>query len=81
MGKRRVRLEYSPSMLEPVCPGVVSPDRALCSPTLSHFLIVNKTSLSLSLAPHVLIALLRSLLCTDKCACAHSHLTCAHSCI
>jgi hypothetical protein len=37
-------------MLEPVRPGAVSPDRALCLPTFSHFLIVNKTSLSLSLS-------------------------------
>ena len=50
MAKRRVGVEYSPSMLEPVRPGAVSPDRALCLPTFSHFLIVNKTSLSLSLS-------------------------------
>jgi hypothetical protein len=48
MAKRRVGVEYSPSMLEPVRPGAVSPDRALCLPTFSHFLIVNKTS---SLSP------------------------------
>jgi hypothetical protein len=42
--------EYSPSMLEPVRPGAVPPDRAVCLPTLSHFVIVNKTSLSLSLS-------------------------------
>ena len=36
-------------MLEPVRPEAVFPDRALCLPTFSHFLIVNKTSLSLSL--------------------------------
>ena len=29
--------------------GAVSPDRALCLPTFSHFVLVNKTSLSLSL--------------------------------
>ena len=29
----------------------VSPDRALCLPTFSHFVIVNKTSLYLSLSP------------------------------
>ena len=46
MAKRRVGLEYSPSMLEPVRPGAVSPDRELCLPTFSHFVIVNKTSLS-----------------------------------
>jgi hypothetical protein len=51
MAKRRVGVEYSPSMLEPVRPGAVSPDRALCSPTFSHFVIVNKTSLFLSLPP------------------------------
>ena len=50
MAKRRVGVEYSPSMLEPVSPGAVSPDRALCLPTLSHCVIVNKTFLSLSLA-------------------------------
>jgi hypothetical protein len=33
-------------MLEPVRPEAVLPDRALCLPTFSHFLIVNKTSLS-----------------------------------
>ena len=49
MAKRRVGVKYSPSMLEPVRPGAVSPDRALCLPTFSHLLIVNKTSLSLSL--------------------------------
>jgi hypothetical protein len=32
-------------------PEAVSPDRALYSPTFSHLLIVNKTSLSLSLSP------------------------------
>ena len=37
-------------MLEPVHAEAVSPDRALCLPTFRHFLIVNKTSLSLSLA-------------------------------
>jgi hypothetical protein len=36
MAKRRVGVEYSPSMLEPVRPGAVSPDRALCLPTFSH---------------------------------------------
>ena len=51
MAKRRVGVEYSPSMLEPVCPGAVLPDRALCIPTFSHFLIVNKTSLSPPLSP------------------------------
>jgi hypothetical protein len=48
MAKRRVGVEYSPSMLEPVRPGAVSPDRALCLPTFIHFVIVNKTSLSFS---------------------------------
>jgi hypothetical protein len=41
-------------MLEPQRPGAASPDRALCLPTFSHFVIFNKTSLphthSLSLA-------------------------------
>jgi hypothetical protein len=50
MAKRRVGVEYSPSILEPMRPGAVSPDRALCLPTFSHFFIVNKTSLSLSLS-------------------------------
>jgi hypothetical protein len=50
MAKRRVGVEYSPSMLEPVRLGAASRDRALCLPTFSHFLIVNKTSLSLSLS-------------------------------
>ena len=50
MAKRRVGVEYSPSMLEPVRPGAVSPDRALYLPTFSHFVIVKKTSLSLSLS-------------------------------
>jgi len=49
MANRRVGVEYSPSTLEPVRPGAVSPDRALCLPTFSHFVIVNKTSLSLFL--------------------------------
>ena len=36
--------------LEPLCTGAVSPaDRALCLPTFSHLLIVNKSSRSLSL--------------------------------
>ena len=53
MAKRRVGVEYSPSMLVPVRLGAVSPDRALCLPTFIHFLIVSKTSLfflSLSLS-------------------------------
>ena len=33
-------------MLEPVRPEAVLPDRELYLPTFSHFLIVNKTSLS-----------------------------------
>jgi hypothetical protein len=49
MAKRRVGVEYSPSMLESVRPGAESPDRALYLPTFSHFLVVNKTSLSPSL--------------------------------
>jgi hypothetical protein len=51
MAKRRVGVEYSPSMREPVRPGAVSPDRALCLPTFCHFLIVNTTSLSLTHSP------------------------------
>ena len=43
MAKRRVGVEYSPSMLEPVRPGAVSPDRALYLPTFSHSVVVNKT--------------------------------------
>ena len=50
MAKWRVGVEYSPPMLEPVRPGAVSPDRALYLSTFSHFLIVNKPSLSLSLS-------------------------------
>ena len=49
MAKRRVGVEYSPSMLEPVRPGAVSLDRALCLAAFSHFVVVNKTSLSLLL--------------------------------
>jgi hypothetical protein len=45
MAKRRVGVEYSPSMLEPVRPGAASLDRALCLPaslpTFSRFVIVN----------------------------------------
>jgi hypothetical protein len=38
-------------MLEPERPEAVLPDRALCLPTFSHFLIVNKLlSLALALA-------------------------------
>jgi hypothetical protein len=37
-------------MLEPMRPEAVLPDRALCLPTFSHSLIVNKASLSLSLS-------------------------------
>jgi hypothetical protein len=49
MDKRRVGVEYSPSILEPVRPGAVSPDRALCLTIFSDFVIVNKNfSLSLS---------------------------------
>jgi hypothetical protein len=50
MAKRRVGVEYSPSMLKHVRPGAVSPDRALYLPTFSHFVTVYKTSLSLSLS-------------------------------
>jgi hypothetical protein len=51
MAKRRVGVEHSPSMLEPVRPGAVSPDRALYLPTFSHFVIVNK-NFNLSLSQH-----------------------------
>ena len=37
-------------MLEPVRPEAMLPDRALCLPTFSHFLIVKKTSLPLPLS-------------------------------
>ena len=37
-------------MLEPVRAEAVLPDRALCLPTFSHLLMVNKTALSRSLA-------------------------------
>jgi hypothetical protein len=47
MAKRRVAVEYSASILEPVRPGAVSPERALCLPTFSHFVMVNKTLLLL----------------------------------
>jgi hypothetical protein len=46
-------LASSSSLLEPVRPGAMSPDRALCLPTFSHFLIVNKTSLPLSSPIHI----------------------------
>jgi hypothetical protein len=49
VAKRRVGVQYSRSCDGPVRPEAVLPDRALCLPTFSHFLIVNKTSLSLSL--------------------------------
>jgi hypothetical protein len=62
MAKRRVGVEYWPSMLEPVRPGAVLPDRALCLPTFSHFLIVNKTSLSLSLYLSLSLSLNRACL-------------------
>ena len=54
-GQTESGVGHSPSMLEPVRPEAMSPDRALCLPTLSHFVIVNKTSLSLCiLNPEVL---------------------------
>jgi hypothetical protein len=64
----RLGVEYSPSMLEPVRPGAASPDRALCLPTFSDFVIVNKTSLSLSLSlllEHSKVSEVQ--LCTDQC--------------
>jgi hypothetical protein len=66
MAKRRVGVEYSPSMMEPVRPGAVSPERALCLPTFSHIVIVNKTSLSLSLS----LSLCSPRSCSNK----HTHL-------
>ena len=60
MAKRRVGVEYSPSMLEPVRPGAVSPGRALCFPTFSHFSIVNKNfSTSLPFQAAVMLSPLR----------------------
>ena len=52
MAKRRVGVEYSPSTLEPVRPGAVSPERGVVLADIhSHLLIVNKPlSLSLSLS-------------------------------
>ena len=50
MAKRRVGYSTRRHMLEPVRPEAVLPDRALCLPSFSHFFIVNKTSLSLSLS-------------------------------
>jgi hypothetical protein len=52
-------------MLGPERPGAVLPDRALYLPTFSHFLIVNKTSRTLSLSRalslSISLALARSL--------------------
>jgi hypothetical protein len=50
VAKRRVGVEYSPSMLKPVRPGAVSPDMALCLSTFIHFAIVKKTSRALTLS-------------------------------
>ena len=61
MAKRRLGVEYSPSILEPVRPGAESPDRALCLPTFSHFVIANKRSLSLSLSISLSLSLSLSL--------------------
>ena len=74
MAKRRVGVEYSPSMLEPVRPGAVSPDRVLCLPTVSHFVIVNKASLSLFLSfstycsavPRAALLCIYSAVCTTR---------------
>ena len=48
MAKGRVGLEYSPSMLEPMRPGVVSPDRALWGFTLTFVLRVGVSLTSYS---------------------------------
>jgi hypothetical protein len=50
MAKRRVGYSTRRHMLEPVLLEAVLPDRALYLPTFSHFLIVNKTALYLSLS-------------------------------
>ena len=52
MAKRKVGVEFSQSMLEPVRPGAASADRAkgvvlIDLESLQHFLIVHKTPLSL----------------------------------
>jgi hypothetical protein len=46
----------------PSCPGAVSPDRALCLPTFSHFVIVNKTSLARYLPPSLCLVILETVL-------------------
>ena len=43
-------MQYSPSYAGSVRPEAVLPDRAFYLPTFSHFLIVNKTSLSFCLS-------------------------------
>jgi hypothetical protein len=53
MAKRRLGYSTRRHMLEPVRPEAVLPDRALYLPTLSHFLIVNITSLSRTLSLHL----------------------------
>jgi hypothetical protein len=55
MAKRRVGVQYSPSMLEPVRPGAVSSNRALClqclpRPLVTLCLSIRLLSLSLSLS-------------------------------
>jgi hypothetical protein len=75
MAKRRVGVEYSPSMLEPVRPGAVSPDRVLCLPTFSHFVIVDKTSVCVCVCVCV---------CVRACVCVrdadyHDQPVCSHN--
>ena len=60
-------LSASASLSLPPClplslvrPEAVLPDRALCLPTLSHFLIVNKTGLALSLSLFLSLSLVES---------------------
>ena len=68
MANRRAGDSTRRHMLEPVRPEVVLPDRALCLPTFSHFLVVNKTppppleSLSLSFLAGKCCVILRALL-------------------
>ena len=60
-------------MLEPVRPEAVLSDMSLCLPTFfSHFWIVNKTSLSLSIPPslvHVCVCVCNECMCVTMCVC------------